>query len=257
VNPWLVIPLVCALGMGTSALALAVEEEEGEGEETSIPDDPKAFGKTPEELWQQVETFFINKQWIQCCARLDRLRETGQDLKKKKTKASYAYTRCAAIHVKVGKLKNADDALELGKQLGGDESSRKPVEADLHRTLAKMSLDKGDLPDALAHYEIAAAKHPDERKEQDASLTLSKFAAVAYSAGKTLEAKEAVQAALIYYPANRDAVKLRDSLTFWDRAWYWVAGAVALLVALGVAVKLKGRGGRSASVDPYDPYAAQ
>ncbi|MEW5848756.1 MAG: hypothetical protein AB2A00_08075 [Myxococcota bacterium] len=243
------LPLLVALAFAAPVVAPA---QEG-GEEDVTPEDPKAFAKTPEGLWEQVDNFYLNKQWIQTCARLDRLRELGESLKKKKQKAGYAYIRCAAIHMKLKNLNAVDNALELSKELIGDHPDRRPVEAELHRLLARTSLEKKDLSQALAHFEIAAAKHADERKETDASLLLSKYASARYDEGNAKEAQEAVNAALMYYPENRDALKLKDAMANRGKAVYFIGGIGLLVVVLAVVVLARRR--PQASYDPYDPYA--
>ena len=238
------------------SLAQAGEDEDEDG-----PADPNSFGKTPEALWKQVDDFFLAKEWKQTCARLDRLRELGEDLKKRKQKAGYAYIRCAAGHLKKGDLTATDNALELSRKVAGELPERKPVEADLHRALASMALEKKDLAEALAHFEIAAARNPEAKKEQEASLKLSKLARVLYDAGDAKGAKEAVNAALLYYPENRDALLLQDSLTFWTRSGWWIGGGIAFMVLLIVFWQMRRKGGGGGGnggggYDPYDPYAA-
>ncbi|MBI5497533.1 MAG: hypothetical protein HY904_21155 [Deltaproteobacteria bacterium] len=240
-----------ALALCCAALPLRADEDDNE----YALQDPNTFGKTPAELWKQVDDFYLAKQWKDTCARLDRLREIGEDLKKRKQKAGYAYIRCAAHHVKKSDLKAADDALELSKQVAGDLPERKPVEADLHRALARIAVDKANLGEALAHYEIAAARSPDARKEQDASLKLTRLAQIAYEKGETKTAQEAVDAALVYYPENRDAILLRDSLTFWSRATWWIVLSVIGMAAL-IAFWAFRRRPTVTSYDPYDPYGS-
>lgn len=231
----------------------AAPSQEDEDVHDALVEDPKAFGRTPEELWEQFDNFFTDKLWLQACARLDRLRELSQPLKKKAKRAGYAYVRCAAIHLKTGNLTRTDNALELSRELiGSDDPDRKPIEADLHRLLAKKALEAKDLSQAMAHFELAAAKYPDKKKEEDASLALTKYARLAYDDGKTQEANEAAKAALNYYPENRDAQKLQDQLGFWGRAG-WILGAILVVMIAGILFATMRK--KPQAYDPYDPYA--
>lgn len=219
--------------------------------------DASTFGTTPKELWKQVDTFFLEKRWLDVCARLDRLRAMGEDLKKQGKRAGYAYTQCARLHLKKNHLTEADMALDQAVQAGGPQPEQKPVEATLHRMLARMALEKKDLPQALAHFEIAASKQTDPKEEHDASLRLAKYAREALEADNTKAAKDAVAAALVYYPENRDALRLQDELEFWSSTGKYLVGAVvaALIVVVILALRRKSGGGGGGGPDPYDPYA--
>jgi tetratricopeptide (TPR) repeat protein len=244
------LALGTALLLGATVHAAAPAEEDDD-----VPTDPASMGKTPAELWKQVDDLYLDKQWKQVCSRLDRLRELGEDLKKKKQKAGYAYVRCAAQHLKSNNLNATDASLELARQVAGDTPERKPVEAELHRALARLAVDKEDLPQALAHFEIAEARNPEPRKAQEASLLLTKFARTAYDKGFDREAKEALSAALVYYPENRDALQLQSSLTFWSRATWWLVGAGLVMAALIFFLQLR-KSTHTSGGDPYDPYAS-
>jgi len=228
--------------------ALAIDDDLHD----TLVEDPKSFGRTPDELFEQFDNFFTDKLWLQACARLDRLRELNTSLKKRKDRAGYAYIRCAVIHLKTGNLSRTDSALELSKELIGDHPDRKPVEADLHRLLAKKALESRDLGQALAHFELAAAKHLEKKKEEDASLQLTKYARAAFDDGRTQEAKDAVDAALNYYPENREAGRLQDQLGFWGKAG-WVLAGLGVLAVLGILYVTLRRKPEGSGMDPYDP----
>jgi tetratricopeptide (TPR) repeat protein len=215
-------------------------------------EDPQCLPKSPERLWEQVDIFYANQMWMKMCARLDRLRELGQSLAKVKKKAGYAYARCAAIALKTGDLKVTDNALELSRQLAGDLPERKPVEAELHRTLGRTALEQGDLNKALSHFEIAAAKHTDRKQEQEVGVLLAKYARIRYSQDKVAEARDANNAALIYYPENRDAVRLRDALDVSGKGL--ALGIVLGILAVGLVVifLLRRRPSASLSSRAYD-----
>lgn len=199
-------------------------------------EDPNTISRNPELLWEEMDEAYTTQQWMRCCQRLDRLRELGEDLKRKKQKAGYAYLRCANIHLRVNRLTLADRSLDISKDLVGEPPERRPVEAELHRILGKDYLFKKDLGQALAHFEIAAAKYPDTKKDTEISLLLSRYARIRYDEGDTASAKEATYAALGYYPENREAQKIRDMVEFWNNALWPMAGlglvGVALLVYL-------------------------
>lgn len=244
---WLQLALALALVLPAGAHANADDDDDQLA-------DPGHVGKTPRELWAQVDEFFLRKNWQATCLRLDRLLAAGEDVKGKAgRKAGYAYVRCAQRALRKMNLTDTDRYLEQSVDVAGLMDEQKPVEAYLHRALARLALERGDLAQALAHYEIAVAKNPEAKEEHDASLRLTTFARAAYDRGERQAARDAVTAALLYYPESRDALALQEQLNFWSSTGKYLLIAMGLVVFMVVALQLRRKAAQAP--DPYDPYS--
>ena len=186
------------------------------------------------ELWEQFDESYADKSWAKACATLSQLSAKGESLKRNAQKAGYAYLRCAAVNLKDKKFTETNEFLDLAKVLmGSTHPDIKPVEGELFRALAAMALEHKNLAQALEFFEKAAAAYPDERKEQDASLALVKYAEARHDENNLKDAQEALKAALVYYPQNRDALRMKESMDT-ARRWplYFGGGALALILAM-------------------------
>lgn len=183
-------------------------------------------------LWSDMRSSYNTQRYAEVCSKLDALRHLEQDISPSRATAAYAYLVCARNRANAGYLEEAERYLTLSVQYGGQRQEHDLVRATLDRFRGIAALKRGEIKEALRLLELASARGQDSAANELVSAELTRYAYEMYGRDDKVRALLALDAALHFYPTNRQAELLRREIWMWDYGAWLVLAVGVFLIAL-------------------------
>jgi len=218
------------------AVVPAVPQLAAEGTGGGIPElVPVESAEAIRQVWRDMRRAYNKHSFMEVCQAFDTLSKLGQDINPSSATAGYAYLQCARRRAMSGDLAAAEEYLRLSIRYGREVKHHDSVRAIIDRDRGMEALSQGDLESALRLLELANARGPDVSANEVVSAALTRYAFEMHGRDDDVRSLAALDAALLFYPGNRQAEILRRDIWMWDYgAWIVVALIVFLLAIYAV-----------------------